>query len=212
LGILTNGKEFEVLTKNRDRNGGEEVSVFQFDLDDLAENPAVLELLSKDSFRSGQADEIAEQAAQTNRAIQRLQKHEDAVTAAVADSVENETGDLTIDLEEQAREFVQNLVSVLREQRQFTTDTPSVDFDDAPDGPKDVEVPGETDFTAEQPAETNGSGELQPLENHIAGTLSRSDIDSDDAKVAVFPTKESGLLFLKENEAWGFVRFGSESE
>jgi hypothetical protein len=28
--------------------------------------------------------------------------------------------------------------------------------------------------------------------------------------VAVFPTRESGLPFLKENEAWGFVRVGRE--
>jgi hypothetical protein len=47
-GILTNGKSFEVLTKNRHQNGGEEVSVVQFDLDDLAENPNVLELLTKE--------------------------------------------------------------------------------------------------------------------------------------------------------------------
>ena len=26
----------------------------------------------------------------------------------------------------------------------------------------------------------------------------------------MFPTRESGLPFLKENEAWGFVRIGSE--
>lgn len=50
-GILTNGKSFEVLTKNQ-QNGGEEVSVVQFDLDDLADNPGVLELLSKESIRS----------------------------------------------------------------------------------------------------------------------------------------------------------------
>ncbi len=59
-GILTNGRSFEVLTKSRSRNDGEEVSVVQFDLDDLTENPGVLELLSKESIRSGKSDEIAE--------------------------------------------------------------------------------------------------------------------------------------------------------
>lgn len=118
-GILTNGKTFEVLTKSDYQNGGAEVSVVQFDLDDLAENPNVLELLSKESIRSGRADEIAEQVAQTNEVIQSLQENEDSVTDAVKGSVESEVGELTIDLEEQAREFVQSLVTVLHEQRQF---------------------------------------------------------------------------------------------
>ncbi|MFD1643225.1 type I restriction enzyme HsdR N-terminal domain-containing protein [Halohasta litorea] len=130
-GILTNGKSFEVLTKNQ-QNGGEEVSVVQFDLDDLAENPAVLELLTKESIRSGKSDEIAEQVAQTNQAIRHLQENEDSVTEAVTGAVESEVGELTIDLDEQAREFVQSLVSVLREQRQFVSETPSAEQDTTP--------------------------------------------------------------------------------
>lgn len=131
-GILTNGKSFEVLTKNRHQNGGEEVSVVQFNLDDLAENPDVLELLTKESIRSGKSDEIAEQVAQTNRSIRYLQENEDRVTESVTEAVENDVGELTIDLEEQSREFVQNLVSVLREQRHFVSeDSPEVVDTDA---------------------------------------------------------------------------------
>lgn len=122
-GVLTNGQSFEVLTKSNSRNGEEEVSVVQFDLGDLTEDPGVLELLSKESIRSGKSDEIAEQVAQTNRTIQYLRKNEDSVTESVAETVENEVGDLTIDIEVQAREFVQSLVSVLREQRQFVSDS-----------------------------------------------------------------------------------------
>lgn len=201
-GILTNGKSFEVLTKNRAGNGGEEVSVVRFDLDDLAENPDVLELLTKESIRSGKSDEIAAQVAETNRAIRYLRENEDSVTGAVADAVEKEVGELTISLEEQSREFVQNLASVLEEQRHFVSEEHSsqssqserseqseIGSTDGPDNPDDIE----------------------PMEDRVAGTISRADIDGDpDAKVAVFPTRESGLPFLKENEAWGFVRVGSE--
>lgn len=193
-GILTNGKSFEVLTKNRRRNGGEEVSVVQFDLDDLAENPNVLELLTKESIRSGKSDEVAEQVAQTNRAIRRLQENENSVTESVTEAVENEIGGLTIDLEEQSREFVQNLVSVLREQRHFVSE----------------ESPGESEEEDEsEPDDT--PDEIEPLENRVVGTITRKEIEGDpEARVAVFPTKESGLPFLKENEAWGFVRVGSD--
>lgn len=188
-GILTNGKSFEVLTKNRHQNSGEEVSVVQFDLDDLAENPDVLELLTKESIRSGKSDEVAEQVAQTNRAIRHLQENEDSVTESVTETVENEVGDLTIDLEEQSREFVQNLVSVLREQRHFVSEEP----------PRESEEEDELKVD-----------KIEPLENRVAGTITREEIEGDsDARVAVFPTKESGLPFLKENEAWGFVRVGS---
>ena len=131
-GILTNGNSFEVLTKTQ-QNGGEEVSVVQFDLDDLTANPGLLELLTKESIRSGKSDAIAEQVAQTNRAIQALQEHEDSVTEAVTDAVESEVGELTIDLDEQTREFVQNLVSVLREQRQFVSEAPPADSDTSPE-------------------------------------------------------------------------------
>lgn len=90
-GILTNGKSFEVLTKNHRDNGGEEVSVVQFNLDDLADSPSVLELLTKESIRSGKSDEVAEQVAETNRAIRYLQENEDSVTNAVSEAVENES-------------------------------------------------------------------------------------------------------------------------
>jgi len=132
-GILTNGKSFEVLTKNRSRNGGEEVSVVQFDLDGLAENPDVLELLSKESIRSGKSDEIAEQVAQTNRAIRELQENEDRITKAISETIKNEIEDLTIDIDEQSREFVQNLVSVLCEQRHFVSEKSAGDLDKDPD-------------------------------------------------------------------------------
>jgi hypothetical protein len=130
-GILTNGKSFEVLTKNRHDNGAEEVSVVQFNLDDLSENPEVLELLTKESIRSGKAGDIAEQVAQTNRAIRTLQENEESVTVSVTEAVESEVGELTIDLEEQSREFVQNLVSVLREQRHFISEEVPTDCNDS---------------------------------------------------------------------------------
>ena len=190
-GILTNGKSFEVLTKNQ-QNGGEEVSVVQFDLDDLTDNPGMLELLTKESIRSGKSDKIAEQVAQTNQAIRYLQNNEDGVTDSIAAAVKDEIGELTIDLEEQSRDFVQNLVSVLREQRQFVNEKASTD-------PVTTDRLDATDT------------EVEVLENQVTGRISRQDITGDpDARVAVFPTKESGLPFLIENGAWGFVRVGKE--
>lgn len=200
-GVLTNGKSFEVLTKNHRGNGGEEVSIVQFTLDDLADDPGVLELLTKESIRSGKSDEVAEQVAETNRAIRSLRENEDRLTAAVSETIENEIGELTIGLKEQSREFVQSLVSVLREQRQFVGEDPSKNDDDLASA-EQIEKSKRTD---------DSSDGVEPLKNRVVGKIAREDIEGDpDARVAVFPTKESGLPFLKENEAWGFVRVGSE--
>jgi hypothetical protein len=158
-GILANGKSIEVLTKNRRQNGAEEVSVVQFDLDDLAENPEVLELLTKESIRSGKSDEIAEQVAQTNQAIRRLETNEDRVTESVTNAVEQEVGELTIDLEAQSREFVQGLVSVLREQQHFVSE----------------ESPNTGDGAAPTESENDGSTDSAALEGYVVrfsdGTL-----------------------------------------
>lgn len=190
-GILTNGKTFEVLTKNQRNGGGEEVSVVRFDLEDLLDDPGILELLSKEAIRSGKADEIASQVAQTNEIINRLVTDEQKIAQAVSDAIESEVGEFPLDLEEQSREFVQNLIPILREQRQFVNE-------DLPIEATEEEI-------------NNTPDKVEPLENRVAGSITRKDIEGDsDARVAVFPTKESGLPFLQENEAWGFVRVGSE--
>jgi len=202
-GILTNGKSFEVLTKDRRGNGGEEVSVVQFELEDLTDNPGVLELLSKESIRSGKSDEIADQVAETNRAIRLLEEKEDSVATEIKLAVENEVGELPIDLTEQSREFVRDLSSVLREQRQFVG-AASTDRTGSTDSPVDESEIGSADGP-------DNPDDIEPLENNVAGTIQRRDIRGDpNAVVAVFPTRRSGLPFLVENEAWGFVRVGRE--
>lgn len=182
-----------MLTKNQRDGTGEEVSVIRFDLDGLVDNPGILELLSKDAIRSGKADEIATQVAQTNEIIGQLTEKEGKVARTIADAIESQVGEFPLDLEEQSRDFVQSLVSTLQEQRQFVSD-------DEP-------------FVADNCPLSAGSNKSHIQDTGTVATISRSDITGDpDATVAVFPTQESGLRFLKENEAWGFVRVGRDFE
>jgi len=171
-GILTNGKSFEVLTKNHHQNGGEEVSVVQFDLDDLAENPDVLELLTKESIRSGKSDEIAEQVARTNRAIRYLRDNEDSVTESVAEAVESEVGEITVDLEGQSREFVQNLVSVLREQRHFVSE----------DSPESAGGNTEPQTETEEPTD-DGNAVIENRQGYVIRFSDGAMIPRDNTKV-----------------------------
>jgi len=47
----------------------------------------------------------------------------------------------------------------------------------------------------------------------VQGTISREELEGpDEATVAVFPSQTSGVEFLKENNAWGFVRINQEPE
>lgn len=49
--------------------------------------------------------------------------------------------------------------------------------------------------------------------NAVQGTLSRQELTGpDDATVAVFPSQTSGVQFLKENNAWGFVGINQNPE
>lgn len=192
-GILTNGKTFEVLTKNQRNGAGEEVSVVRFELENLVDDPGVLELLSKDSIRSGKADEIASQVAQTNEIIDQLTNEETKVAQAVRDTIEAQVGEFPLDLKEQSRDFIQNLVSTLQEQRRFVSE--------------------EEPLSASGQSLSPNSNADQAEDNETISTISRSEISGDpDATVAVFPTQESGLRFLQENEAWGFVRVGRDFE
>jgi len=124
-GVVTNGKSFEVLTKGN--NGRqEEISLIQFELDDLKQRPDLLEILSKESIQSGKSDEIATQIAQAGEAILHLQDNKERVANELNDVLLDEIGaSVPLDTEAQATEFVVDLISALKEQRKAIGTKPS---------------------------------------------------------------------------------------
>ncbi|WP_138004622.1 type I restriction enzyme HsdR N-terminal domain-containing protein [Halalkalirubrum salinum] len=126
-GVVTNGKSFEVLTKGTDGRQ-EEISLIQFQLDDLKERPELVEILSKNSIQSGKSDEIATQIAQAGEAILHLRENKQQVANELNKVLLDEIGaSVPLDTEAQATEFVDELISVLEEQRRAigTTTSPS---------------------------------------------------------------------------------------
>jgi hypothetical protein len=116
-GFVTNGRSFEVLTKGDDGRQ-EEISLIQFDLDDLRERPDLLKILSKESIQSGKSDEIANQIAQAGEAILHLQENKERVAKDLNEFLSGEIGSgVPLDIEAQATEFVDDLISALEEQR-----------------------------------------------------------------------------------------------
>ncbi|WP_152039928.1 hypothetical protein [Salinigranum salinum] len=127
--------------------------------------------------------------------MQCLDANSEQLANQVRDLVKTELGNVPVDTEEQGLQFVQDLRDALQERRQYigesTAESRGVDID--------------TSIDADPLAEEEGSLEV----NHLEGTIQRSEITgSDDTVVGAFSTQESGLEFLKENEAWGFVRIG----
>lgn len=50
-------------------------------------------------------------------------------------------------------------------------------------------------------------------ENEFAGTIARSEVEGDDDDlVAVAPSRKEGVDFIRENNAWGFVRMNREPD
>lgn len=193
-GVLTNGKRFEVLGEGDGDTQEGEVSIATFDLSDMADNPEPLEILTKDAIQSGRADEIAKQITQTNRAIRRLNEREESIAELLTAVLQDELGDTPLDIEEQSLEFLQELRETLRDRRQFIGESTS-----------------ETGGQEEQTDDDEDEFEVEPVEDNVVGTVRREDIEGpDDAVIAVFPTRESGLPFLIENNAWGFVRVGQD--
>lgn len=201
-GVLTNGKRFQILSVSSDDRRDGETSIATFGLNEMAENPDILEILTKDAIQSGRADEIARQLTQTNRAISRLNEREGPIADRLTDVLQDELDETPLDLEEQSLDFVHDLRHALSERREFIG-TPASSGDDTTDTTDNDGSDREDDVEEEV--------EIEPVENRVVGTIPCADIEGDDdAQVAVFPTRESGLPFLFENNAWGFVRIGRE--
>lgn len=186
-----------MLKRQTDRNRPTEITLGEFILNELEDQIHLLNTLSKNSIESGESESIAQNIEAIQQAVEELRNGKDAIAEEVSQVVTHEIGDIASQqVEKEAKRFVDRLIASLDEQSQ------NID---------------EGQYQAEQRTGLNDHNETEwtPEEgaNAIAGSISRHEIEGDDdATVAVFPTKKSGISFLKENNAWGFVRVGRNPE
>lgn len=191
-GVLTNGEEFEIFRKPTSNHRDGEISLGRYSLAELEENPEVLEILSREAIESGDSERIVQQIEEARTAIENLREEKENIADELSGVVTNHVGEVsTLQLETESKEFVDTLIRSLE---------------------------AEADLIAKRGGGgggtgggTGGSREWTPEvgANAVAGTISRAELDGpSDASVVVFPSRESGLAFLKENNAWGFVRMG----
>ena len=186
-GILTNGKQYRFFQRRVDASNVDVQKVGEAALNELPTRLAVLKAYEKHAIESGESDKILGRINELREARRTLEAQKD---------------DLAVELSNVLADHVSDAVSPLAEtQAKELIDRLAADIDaeiDADDGANTVPASNRT------PSSTD---------NHSAGQISRTEITGNgDARVAVFPTKKSGLTFLKENNAWGFVRLGSTFE
>ena len=189
-GILTNGKQYRFFQRRVDASNVDVQRVGDVALEDLSNRLAVLKAYEKDAIESGESGKILGRINELREARRTLEANKDDLAVELSNTLADEVSNAISSLAEpQAKEMIDRLVADIESE----IDTDSGGTNDSIGG--------------------GGSGGIEPSDNHIVGRIRRTEVDGDEAaKVAVFPTKESGLPFLKENNAWGFVRVGSEFE
>ncbi|MCU4799749.1 type I restriction enzyme HsdR N-terminal domain-containing protein [Halobacteria archaeon HArc-gm2] len=194
-GMLTNGTTVELYKRKRGGQRPDEICLGKIELDGLPERIGLLQAFSRDSIESGDSESIAENVETTRRAANTLRENKGEISTRVAAVVTDEIGDaVSQTVQDKAKQFVDVLASSLERQ-------------------------GRDEF----PLEGGNGGEMKPGgdtdwvpgrgKDAIAGTISREDLTGpSNSQVAIFPTRTSGIQFLKENNAWGFVRVGQDPD
>lgn len=113
-GLLTNGREFEILKRRTDSNRPDEVTLGTPSLDELVEEYELLELLSKELVESGEADRIAERMEATKRATRTLRDEKERIAERITQIITDEVGDVPAqEIQPVSKEYIDKLIDSL---------------------------------------------------------------------------------------------------
>lgn len=187
-GILANGKQYRFFQRRVDASNVNIQQVGDVELQDLPDRMGVLEAFSEGAIESGESGEILERINELWEARTTLETEKDNLASEIdgllSDRISNTISSLA---ESQAKEMIDRLIEDI-----------------------ESEVDSNGGDSGQSVGGSGGTG-TESSENFIEGTIERAEIEGEsDEKVAVFPVKESGLPFLRENNAWGYVRVGDE--
>ena len=212
-GILTNGKQYRFLQRRVDASNVHVQTVGDVQPQNLPDRLAVLRAYTKEAIQSGESGKILGRINELREARSILEVKKDdlatELTTVLTDTVSETISSLA---ESQSKEMIDRLIQDI--EAEIDSDGASSPVED--DGAVRTPPLEDSSDSHREPiendrSETADGSRIQPAANHIAGTIRRAEIEGDeDARVAVFPAMKSGLRFLKENNAWGFVRVGQE--
>ncbi|MES3630939.1 MAG: hypothetical protein PPP56_12320 [Longimonas sp.] len=178
-GLLTNGAEYEMYRYDGTPSG---TQLGAIPVGHLTQQTHLVRALSKSSVQAGESEQIARRIHEQRQAIATLRSNKDDIASDITQLLTSRIGDaIAATVETEAKELIDRVVASLEN--------------------GDAAAP-----VASPPAR---SSQIQEPKHTFANTIRRSEIEGDgDAEVAIFPTRESGIEFLLENNAWGFVRIG----
>jgi len=187
-GILTNGREYHFFQRRVDDSNVDVQKVGDVALEELPNRFDVVKAYTKEAIESGESGKILGRINELREARRSLESHKDSLALTLSDVLADEVSDAILPFAEtQAKEMVDRLIT-------------------------DIESEIDTDSGGSDNSVAGGSSNTEP-DGHIMGRTKRAEITGeDDAQVAVFPTKKSGLEFLRENNAWGFIRIGQSPD
>lgn len=120
-GLLSNGREFEILRRDYSSNRPNEISLANFSIEEVEENEHPLKAIASDSINSGESKQIAEKIEAVQRAIGSLRNDKEDLAEEVMRVVTDTIGEsVSQQVEDEAKSFVDDLIATLEEQSHRT--------------------------------------------------------------------------------------------
>lgn len=120
-GLLSNGREFEILRRDFSSNRPNEISLAKFTIEEIADNQHPLKALSSESIRSGESRQIAEKIESVQRAARALRGNKEDLAEDVTRVVTDVVGEsVSQHVEDEAKSFVDDLIATLEAQAHRT--------------------------------------------------------------------------------------------
>jgi predicted type IV restriction endonuclease len=206
-GILTNGKRYRFFQRRVDASNVDVQTVADVTLASLPNRLAISKAYQKDAIQSGESGTILGRINELRGARRTLQTDKDELAVELSNVLADRVSDSITPLaERQAKEMIDRLVADIEAEIDAGDDGSGSDTSGDRSG-------SDVDDDSTDPDEGRPDALHSDNPDHVVGRIRRAEIEGDDtAQVAVFPTKRSGVAFLRENNAWGFVTIAQNPE
>jgi hypothetical protein len=201
-GILTNGTQYRFFQRRVDASNVDVQKAADVKLEALRSRVSILNAYEADTIQSGESGTILRRINELREARRTLQTDKDELAGELSNVLADRVSESITSLaERQSKELIDRLVA-------------DIDAEINTDENRSGSAVGDgRSASDEEWRDALQNSNPDPTANHVVGRIKRAEIEGNsDAKVAVFPTKHSGVAFLRENNAWGFVNIGQDPE
>lgn len=194
-GLLTNGQEYKLYQLEFGNQQAEFHLLAELSIGNLSSHRQTLSAISKRAIERGEAEDVVRYIREVNRAKNDLTNRKSELAEIVANAITAETTDVIYqEAEREAKELIDRLVQELS--TDYTSGGGDTGGSGGGDGPSIIDTFPTPD-----------------VDESVFPVRSRVDIDGDDdAHTALYASQESGIEFLSEFKAWGFIDIAAEPD